>query len=524
MADNIALANNAMNPVEKKPIIKGKLDISNLELTDLNKYLAQYSAAELSRVLHLICAGNKLASINLVNLPKLRTLNCDNNEITSMTINAPSLVKLWCNYNAITTTENVNTPKLRELYCGSNDISAATNINIPSLEILDCSFNQIEIFDINAPNLRELICENCGIKSITAVMPNIRKISCDSNSITVFDHNEYNFLEELYCVDNLLETFGGKFPNLRILDCQSNKITAINIINDKLEELHCGHNNLSSVDSFKNLLKSIVKFYCYSNEIDKLNVDMPNLINLDISGNKLTELFLSDENVLANENLLYTYAPNIKNLTADTNDIHTINIKSKTLANMSCCVACITSVTINADNLTNLDLVNNEITSLSNIHAPSLKRLNVIKNRIIHFADGNVPVEFPNLTLLNINNNMLSSLHGIYAPNLELLFCFENKLESFEFDPRNNNFGKLQRILCNNHNLTTLTHLMDMPALKILRISTNKHITAAYIRSFRSNYVGQNKHKLQISIIDNAADDPPLDPQINPDANVNPAD
>jgi len=524
MADEIALAGrniivpnilpnilpNIINPnipiIEKKPIIRGKLNIADLNISDLAQYLAQYTPDELKRILHLNCLGNNLEKIEITHLPKLRTLDCSNNIIANFVINAPNLFKIVAHNNVISDIKNIIAPKLKNLNINSNKIISVTGINFPNLQILDIGCNEIEIFDLTAPNLHTLLCDSNILKNIMTTMPNILKINISNNNIESLDNFRYNELEFLDVSNNDLKNLGGYFPRLKKFNCSHNNISSFDNFNFPVEELIADSCNIKSFESInsQNILKSSLKeIYCYENELSELKLNAPNLIELYIDENKLSRInFIDippDPTDLTYTSIDYIYAPKIEVLHIAQNNLTELKIKSETLKIIICVENKLKTFDLDTPQLTELMGSNNEIETLSGINAPNLENLMLINNKIKRFGDTNI-IKFLNLKTLNVDNNELTSFNGLYAPKLEILICSYNELSSFDFDDFDNNFGNLEKIVCcDNQKLSSLDKLINMPKLKKISLTTNNIICAKYIKNIKSNYFVENKHKIIVS-------------------------
>jgi Leucine-rich repeat (LRR) protein len=471
----------------KKPIISGKLDLINEDFTDLAQYLAQYTPAELKRVLHLNISYCKLPKIEITNLPKLRTLTCYGTETTEIIISAPQLFKINCHDNKITSLGRINAP-LRELNCSFNKIKTFADFSMVTLEILNCNYNSCETLDLTAPNLREINCCNNLLTSIISNMPNIRSVYANNNQIESLDGTSYLNLTELHLDNNKLTKISGDFPNLKKIECSKNKISTLADINYPVEELIIDQNLLLSLDSLNDnpiLSASIKILNCEQNKLTKLKLNAPNLTNLCISHNDIN---IIDENLIA---------PNLLSLDCYYNDLTKLKIISPTINSINCNHNRLTAIELDTPQLTQLTCYENHIESFDNMNMPNIVGLFAQANEIKHFSRELFNAQ--NLMNLNISNNKLTDLTGVYMPKLIFINCSHNNLSSFDFsDINGNNFGALYQIHCQEHELTTLTHLLNMPKLKYINIHANDQLTPQYIKVFKSNYYKRHKRRLNI--------------------------
>jgi len=124
---------------QKMPINSGKLIIKSLVITDLSKYLAQYTPAELKKITLIDCSSNQFANLNIKNLPKLKEFQCCYSEIKSANIDAPNLRILDLSNNKIEDIK-LETPLLEKLIISSNELSSL-KLNLPNLKYMDCINN-----------------------------------------------------------------------------------------------------------------------------------------------------------------------------------------------------------------------------------------------------------------------------------------------------------------------------------------------------------------------------------------------
>ncbi len=150
---------------------------------------------------------NRISSLNLSALPKLRTL--------------------WCSYNQIGTLDVSACPELRDLHCNDNALTQLLVADNNNLSLLYCDNNQLVTLDVTAN-------------------PNLAVLSCHGNQLTALDVTNNLLLEQLYC--------------------ENNQIISIDVTNhDKLMLLNCNDNQLTALDLTG--CTELFQFYCYNNRI-----------------------------------------------------------------------------------------------------------------------------------------------------------------------------------------------------------------------------------------------------------------
>ena len=375
--------------------VTNELNVSGLAISDLTGFEA------FTNVSVLRCVNNNLSTLNLSNLPNLKTLDCGfNSNLSSLNLT---------NLDAIDTLKTYNT-----------NLSNLNINNLTSLKHLDCSYNHIS--SLNVSNLT-----------------NLKVLNCASNWLTTIDVTPLLQLEELNCSMNQLATINvTPILTLKKLICSNNSITTLSLSNlPNLEHLEYGNNQSTSL-TFSNLpnMKSV---NCSGNSIVTLNPSvLPLLEYLDCSGNHLTSI-----NVDGLIHLNY--------LTLALNQVSTINISGLTgLIYFNASSNNLTTMTIeNHPVLGTIFLTNNQITNLTISNLPTLSTLNCDYNQLntLDLSNG-----INTISYLYCNNNLLTNLNITGLVNLYWLDCHENQLTTLNFSGLTN----LYTLLCDHNSLTTL--------------------------------------------------------------------
>jgi Leucine-rich repeat (LRR) protein len=156
------------------------LDVSgsvNLEVLycDDNQ-LTTLEVSHLNKLSTLVCSNNQLTALDVSNIndpmsnytnpnanitaPKgLKTLNCDNNQLTSLKL-PDTLAFLHCSNNQLTNLDMSDLPLLMELYCNNNLLTSLDLFDLSELLLVYCSGNPIQEF--TAPDGNKLSVANAG--------------------------------------------------------------------------------------------------------------------------------------------------------------------------------------------------------------------------------------------------------------------------------------------------------------------------------------------------------------------------
>lgn len=262
----------------------------------------------------LNCSDNQLTSLDgISNCPNLTILNCRNNQLTSLDgiSNCPNLTILDCGNNPLTSldvSDYLNLTTLNCNYTGGNRTGSLTSLNVngcTNLTTLDCSNNPLTSLDLSGnPNLITLNCTSNQLTSLNGISnycPNLTALYCHNNPLTSLDVNGCINLKELYCGANKMTSLDvSGCINLITLACNNNyvgknykKLTFLNVngcVN--LTTLECSSNQLTLLEVSK--CKNLFKLLCYDNQLTSLNVSQnPKLCILDCGKNQLISLDIS---------------------------------------------------------------------------------------------------------------------------------------------------------------------------------------------------------------------------------------
>ena len=154
-----------------------------------------------------INVSNKgIKSLDVTRFKNLKTLNCNNNQLTSLHLNE-KLDKLSCYNNQLTSLDSKN---LQTLYCHYNQLTSL-HLN-ENLQVLFCDHNQLTSLHLNEK---------------------LKTLYCSYNQFTSLHLNEK--LEELYCYNNQLTSLHLN-ENLQTLNCSNNQLTSLHL-NEKIQTI-----------------------------------------------------------------------------------------------------------------------------------------------------------------------------------------------------------------------------------------------------------------------------------------------
>ena len=389
----------------------------------------------------------------------------------------PLLEELDCSNNSLSGSFSLVHSNLKTLKCNNNNITKITTIT-PQLTYLSCYYNQLEV----APVVLNLSAE---------LNKNLEYIDYSMNKIQSLDLSGMTKLKTVYCslssegtIGNLTSLNVSGCTALTKLDCSSNKLTTLNITDcTALEELDCQNNQLTklSVNSFY-----LEHIYCYRNKISSFD-----LSNLSLVSRKGTIWLLyafddSDENhigvssgtVDAWLNKGWTVKVTYNGTWHDVNDdmiaINSSNFPDAKFQNY------LKSQSYGSDSwisykemldITNINVNNKGISSLKGIEKfiklttldcgnNSLSTLNISKNtRVTELTCNNNGLSSLDLSknvailYLTCSANNLTSLDLSKCTVLRSLNCDDNKLTSLKVN-RSGEVSPLTRVYCQNNKLS----------------------------------------------------------------------
>lgn len=435
----------------------------------------------------LKCSNNNLTELDLSHNTKLIGVECDYNQLTSLTVPVDNLQLLGCTNNNLTSClQNATYSHLKELYCAYNASMSALGCdfsNLPSLEQFDCSGTSFSRLDIssctelkkltceNNTSLTELVCSNTTLNDLSVSgCSTMRVLSCFNNNLSrlnvygcssllylkcdnnvlpfISDLSSCTLLQQLYCGSNKLSSLDlSVHTNLSKLSCTDNQLTSITGLSGKtkLHDFSCSQNKLKSIDLTG--CSNLNQLICNNNQLTSLRLsDLTNLQKLDCHNNSsMVDLTLSDVPNLAIVNCSYC-------------DLGSLDWYDLKLTTLDCSYN------------TNLTILNNSrdytnpirpLTSLNVEGCSALKSLSIRDNDELTTLD---LTGCSSLTHLDCTYNKLTTLDLTPCPNLINLSCQHNNLTSIDLSNNSN----IEYVYCgNNSNLSSLnvknfSHLVEL--------------------------------------------------------------
>lgn len=184
------------------------------------------TAGEVKNVTTLDVNGQLLTSLKgIEHFAELTSLNCLNNQLTSLVLSNPKLTEVNCNANAITELNLSGCPVLSKLECQLNSLGTLDLTGYRALTHLNCDYTGLTELNIGVcPTLTYL---NCGDNELTSLDLSqngaLTFLAVSNTTLTELDLTGCTQLANLTCVNNRLTGLDiTPCPNLSSLMCQNN--------------------------------------------------------------------------------------------------------------------------------------------------------------------------------------------------------------------------------------------------------------------------------------------------------------
>ena len=328
--------------------------------------------------------------------------------------------------------------------------------------------NNWGVFNLSGKNISNLK----GIEYFT----NLSSLNISNNNLTSVDLSHNTNLEDLYCSNNQLTSLNlSNLTNLEILDCSNNKLTTLYANNfSYLKTLNCSNNTL------------LTELYCYEDNLTTLNVTgctalkkLYGLKNYSLStitglANCTALTYLSLSNCALTDMSAVSGMNNLTNLYLDNNRLTTLDVHGKSQLQYL--------TVYNNPYLTDLKCYNCKLNYLDVSDCPALQELRCYYNANMTTLMG--LAECTALTYLDCEDCQISDLSALNTlTNIQKIFARNNKLTSLAV----NNKGSLVTLrVSGNTTLTTLNcyrnaltslNVTGCTGLKDLRCYENANLT-----------------------------------------------
>lgn len=321
--------------------------------------------------------GNALKQIDLTNLPALKGVYIEDNQIEGvLDLSKQADINVLSVYN--------------------NKLTGALNAShLSKLSKIDAGDNQLESVALptSAPIIDLNFSNNKLTKLVITGLSNLQELSCGGNQIASLDISPATKLEKLYAPENQLTAINtASNAELKTLTLFDNQIAEVDLSkNAKLENVYLQNNKLTALDITK--CPKIAYLVASDNQISNIDLSAQQglillrlannqLTNLDVTNSpKISQLFVSN-NKLSQLNL--TNQKNLIWLLCDHNELTALDLsENKAMVWLECNNNKIKSFeTKGLKRLQKLFIDHNEISSLDITENTLLQGLKVNDNNI----------------------------------------------------------------------------------------------------------------------------------------------
>lgn len=271
------------------------------------------------------------------------------------------------------------------------------------------------------------------------------------------DLSSMDMLEYINVYQNSLEVVDvSGCTSLTTLNCSTNSITTIDVAGcTALTSINCASNDLASLDM--STCTNITSITCSFNPLTSLNV----------TGCTLLETLVCNDSLLAT--LDVSTCSGLKSLTCGYTQMTSLDVTGcPILEELLCPFANLTSVSLSGGSLTELDLYDNQLTSIDLSSCNVLEYLDLGLNQLTSLDITGMST----LVEVDVDENQLTSLDLTGLTSLEALICYENNITSLDLS----DVGLLELLVCGKNNITSLD-LSNTPNLYIVECSENQLTT-----------------------------------------------
>ena len=417
-ADGI-ITNLEISAVKEMPVYSREIvNLKGIEFFTALTYLScsnnQLTTLDVSmntELTTLQCDGNQLTALDVSKNTKLGNLRCEDNQLTALNLSKNTeLKKLSCGANQLTTLDVSKNTALEELRCYQNAICGAEMDALVNglCDRRSSSEGKLYVYSNETPTGNEILV----VQVNAAKDKNWKVLKMDGGDWVDYEGepaltiDETNFPDENFRNWILGQDYGkdGYLSDREITAVTEMRVSGKSISNlqgieifTSLTELHCGWNNLTTLDVSKNT--ALTHLNCSENNLTALDFSLNTaLTHLNCNENKLTTLDVSKNTALTE-------------LDCSENNLTTLDVSMNTaLTELRCSANQLTTLDVSQNTaLIELECVANQLTTLDVSKNTSLQNITCCFNAIRGEGMDALVESLPNVrdmggTLIPFNN------------------------------------------------------------------------------------------------------------------------
>jgi len=213
-------------------------------------------------------------------------LDCAKNELTALTLNSTTLMRLGCSINNLKSLDASSCPALESLACSDNELTALNVGGCRRLITLSCHNNALTSLSLTAPRRLPQLPNNPVVEKAAGLTTRLKPFEDFPKIVLPIEKDVYEPIRpdpdiwdmlpdgkrpELVQIPELEESppmlpFRSEFPNMHYLYCHVNQLTELDVRGcPNLVRLNCSDNNLTSLTIAG--LSKLEFMTCYNNNL-----------------------------------------------------------------------------------------------------------------------------------------------------------------------------------------------------------------------------------------------------------------
>ena len=430
--------------------LKGVKELSNLEVLNIsyNTVGPELDLSGMTSLKELYCDHNLLTDINLSGCSSLEILKA--NDMTGYILESvnldgcAALKSINIVDGAVAALDVTDCTALEDINIAYNSIPELDFSNNPALVNVTVRRNPMDGFALDLSGKSDMLYLNCSESGLAGLdisgCPELRQLIAHANRIPSVDVKASTRLYEFNMYSNELTSVDlSACTELATIDVASNRLTALDLSNNKnITSLTCWHNEISGELDLSGCSK-LMTLNAFGNKISSVNLEgCTSLSDIDLRENQLTAMDLTDclgviRSLTVNDNELTELdlsGSSIAWLYAQNNELSTLRLEGCTGLNMlNCSSNLLTSLDLSDSvQLTELEASVNNISDIKFPSSGTLVSVTLGGNKLSRIDLRGCE----NINSLTLASNEFEQLSLNYLKNVAMLDVSSNRLKSLD--------------------------------------------------------------------------------------------